>query len=148
MSTHVASIVSGMKTLVAASLSTWEELPFVQDISKNNKRTAANAYGVRALAASESEGALLRTVTLDHTFEIILTENYVNRQSDAEIEASLNNLYDKADEIFKVLVNSKVNLPELVLSVSSPSILDPEILETAKFVALRLQLKVKYRSTL
>lgn len=155
MSNHVASIITEMKSIVATTAATitvedgsWSELPFVHDIAKNNKRSGRYAYGVRPLDASPAENALLRTVSLDHKFEVILSDSIVSRQSDEEVETSLGILYDCADEIFKELVNSKVNLPNLVLSVSEPSVLQPEVIEASKIVAIRLQLKVKYRSAL
>lgn len=149
MSTHVTSIISGIKTTVAAELGAdFSELPFVQDLTKNNKRTARYGYGVRPLDANTADGGVVRAYTLDHRFEVVLTESFVNRSSDAEIEACLGRLYDKADEVFKELVNSKAGVPDVVLSVSEPSMTQPEVIEAAKIVAIRLQLKVKYRSTI
>lgn len=149
MSAHVQSIVAGMKTIIAAELGAeWQELPYSHDLSKNNKRVKKNGYGVRPLDAASAEGNILRSIFLDHKFEIILTDSVVTRNSDLEISNSLDSLYDKADELFKELVNSKVALPNLVISVSEPSIQAPEIIEAASLVALRLQLKVKYRSDL
>lgn len=149
MSTHVTSIITEMKSQIATVLgATWQELQFVQELNRNNTRTAKNAYGVRPLDASSAEGAALRTITLDHFFEIILTDALIRRKADTDVEASTGTLYDKADEIFKVLVNSKVNLPSIVLSVSEPSLSAPEIIEDANLIAVRMRVKVKYRSTL
>lgn len=149
MSAHVQSIVTAMKASVSTVVGAgWDELPFVQDLSKNNKRTSKFAYGVRPLEANPAEGNILRSIFLDHKFEIILTDSIASRGNDLEIMSSLEELYDQADEIFKVLVNSKISLPDLVIVVSEPSMLAPEIIENAKIVALRLQLKVKYRSDL
>ena len=149
MSDYVADIITEMESIIVATVSAeWNKLPFVHDLAKNSKRTTRFAYGVRPLAANTAEGGIVRAYTLDHFFEVILTDTITNRGSDDPITTSLGILYDVADDIFKELVNSKVNLPLVVLSVSEPSMQQPEIIESAKIVALRLQLKVKYRGNL
>ena len=69
-------------------------------------------------------------------------------EGDSEKETVTNDMYDKLDEIFKDLVHTKVGLPANVLNAFGPSFSEPEILGDArnKFVALRMQFIIKYRS--
>jgi len=116
-------------------------------VEKNNLRDAKLAYGVRPLDAANA-ATLTRSYTLDHGFEVILTDTFARGDSDKQREDSLKVMYDKADEIFKNLVNHKINLASVVLDIQDPSLSEPEFLDDSKFVILRMQYVVKYRSNL
>ena len=88
---------------------------------------------------------MLRYYTVDHTFELILTDIWARDQDDSEREAVLETLYNKADEIFKDLHNSKVNGTANVLSVFDPTLLEPEFFDDKKIIVLRMQVTIKYR---
>jgi hypothetical protein len=148
MANIVEQILTETKSLMATELGgDYQELAFIYDVEKNNLRGARMAYGVRPVDAS-SAATLTRSYTLDHVFEIILTDTFARGDSDAQRETSLNTMYDKADEIFKSLVNHKINLPSTVLNVEEPSIAEPEFLDDNKLIVLRMQYVVKWRSDL
>lgn len=146
----MANIVQNIMTNIEASAVTilgasYQKLLFTSDVSKNDSRHIALAYGVRPLSAASSI-SITRAYTLDHTFELILTDLVARYISDAEKAIIINIMYDKCDQLFVSMVNSKLSLPASVLSVSSPSISEPEFLEDQKFVVFRMQFVVKYRS--
>ena len=148
MSTYVSQIITQIKAIAAAELgSTYQELPRIYDLSKLNLRTAKLAYSVRPLDASPAE-TIVRAYTLDHGFEIILTDTIARDDTDAQRETALNTMYNKADEIYKDLVNYNLNLASFVMNVSQPSFNEPEFMDDNKIVILRMQFIVKYRSNL
>ena len=148
MSNYVEQIITQSKLLIANELgSDYQELQFIYDIEKNTLRGARLAYGIRPLNAFTAEG-VTRVYTLDHEFEVILTDTFARGDNDSQREASLNTMYDKSDEIFKELVNKKINLANFVLNLFNPSISEPEFLDDNKFIILRFQFTVKYRSAL
>jgi hypothetical protein len=78
----------------------------------------------------------------------MLTDTIARDDSDAQRETVLNTMYNKAHEIFKDLVNQKINLASFVMNVSQPSLSEPEFIDDNKIVILRMQFVVKYRSNL
>jgi hypothetical protein len=102
---------------------------------------------VRPLDASPTQG-VNRTYNMDHRFELILGDTIARAENDSQHLTSLQTMYDAADEIFKDLVQTKIGLPTLVLNVFDPSLSEPELLDENKIVILRMQLTVKYRSSL
>lgn len=148
MSAIVQNIITQAESLASTTLgATYQRLPFVYDVTKNDVRHATLAYAVRPLSAIPAE-TVTKVYTLDHEFELILTDTIARAVSDDERRSALNTMYNKADEIFKALVNTKINLASTVLLVTSPSMSEPEFLYDHKFVVLRMQFTVKYRSAL
>lgn len=150
MSDHVSNIVTNTKELIATTLgATYQELAHVYEVTKNNIRNAKLAYGVRSLSA-DPVSTVTQTYTLDHLFEIILTDTAPRSgTSDAQLQASFMTMFNKADEIFKAMVNTKISLPLSVLNIFDPRILEPEIIDgETKMAVLRMQVTVKYRSAL
>lgn len=143
----VADILTQVKAVAATAAPTWHELPYVHNVGANNFRTAKLAYGVRPMDASPTS-SVNRVYTMDHRFEMVLTDSIARAADDSQIETTLGVLYGVADTIFKAMVNTAINLPSVVLMVSQPSLSEPEMYEKEKFVALRMQFVVKYRSTL
>lgn len=145
MASIVSNIVSGIRTVASNQLgANWQTLRNWYEVEKNDIRSAAQAYNVRPLAVSPSDGTM-RFYTVDQVFELILTDVITRGHGDSERETTLLELYNQADEIFKDLHNTKVNGTAGVLLVGSPSISEPEFLEEKKIVVLRMQFVIKYR---
>jgi len=148
MSAIVANIVTESKTLIATLLGAgYQELQYIYDVSKNNVRVAKLGYGVRPLGASSAE-TVNRSYTMDQGFEFVLTDTIARGADDSGITTSIWTMLDKADEIFKALIQTKINLPLVVLNIFDPSLSEPEILDEKGFVVVRMQVLVKYRSAL
>lgn len=147
MSAVVSDIVTGIRAVASNALgASWQELRYWYEIDKNDIRTAALAYNARPLGAIPVDGAM-KFYTVDQTFELILTDVITRGLGDSERETALLQLYDKADEIFKDLHNTKVNGTAGVLLVSQPSLAEPEFLDDKKIIVLRMQFVVKYRGS-
>lgn len=148
MSTYVTQITNETKSIASSTLGVeYKELRFVFDVAKNDIRSAEKAYGVRPLSAVTAE-SVTRFYTLDHEFELVLTDTIGRSDDDTQRQDAINIMYDKADEIFKAMIHTKINLASFVLNVTSPSMSEPEIINDNKFVILRMQYNVKYRSAL
>jgi len=143
----VSDIVSGVRTVASTALGAgWQTLRNWYEVDKNDVRSAAQAYNVRPLGAIPVDGAM-KFYTVDQTFELILTDVIARGHGDSERETALLVLYNKADEIFKDLHNTKVNGTSGVLLVSQPSLAEPEFLDEKKIIVLRMQFVVKYRGS-
>jgi len=148
MANTVEQILTQTKSIITNALGAdYQELRYIYDIEKNNLREARLAYGVHPLDAASAD-TVTCYYTLDHSFEIILTDTFARGDSDAQRETALNTMYNKADEIFKDMVSRKVNLPTLVLNVFEPGLGNPEFLDDNKFIVLRMGYSIKYRSRL
>jgi hypothetical protein len=147
MSATTSSIYTAILGVVATNAgASYQELPYVINVEKNDLRRIKNGYGVRYLEANASEG-VTRHYTLDQRFEIILTTSNPRKNDDSDLLTATATLYDLIDDIFKDLVATKVGLPSLVLLVYEPSISEPEYLNDNDFIVLRHQVTVKYRSS-
>lgn len=149
MAAIVTTILTNMLSTISTTLGAgYQELRHVYDVTKNDIRTAKLAYGVRPLSALSSDPGMLRAYTVDQSFEIILSDTITRGASDAERTTAIGTMFDKADEIFKVLVNTKAGAASYVLVVNNPAMSEPEFLEDNQIVLLRMQLNIRYRSTI
>jgi len=148
MANIVEQIYDAIKSEVATSLgASYQELPFVFDVSKNDLRRIKKGYGVLHKSATSAD-SVTRVYALDHSFQVIFTETNGRTNSDADAQEALNVLYDKIDEIFKGMVLRKLGLNSIVLLVFEPSIEEPEFLDDNQFLVLRFGFIVKYRQTI
>lgn len=142
-------IRDAMETEIQAELgATYKKLAYVQDVVKNNFRTQNNRYGVRALAATESDG-VTKSVRLTQSFEVVLTKGYFQSNVDdsEQIERALDNRENLLD-IYKRLVNNKAGLPGTVLNITNLTVDEPEYLEDEKVVVQRATMDITYRFSL
>ena len=146
MAQTVKNIVDNAETIIASVLgSPWKKLRYVWDLDKNDERDAKKAYGVKP-GPAENEASVTLYETLSQSFDFVLSDTVARGDSDDEIQAILDVLYDKADLIFKQFVNLKMNLTTTVLKVDERSMEGP-ILSGDK-VFLRVPFVVRYRQSL
>ena len=88
----------------------------------NNK-----CWGVRHGAADPADG-ILKAVTLDTTFDVVLSQCYVDKLDDDAKQDAVNELHTRFEAIYCDLVNTKAGVPLNVLLVDQPSIAAPELL--------------------
>lgn len=148
MATTAIQIVTQSETLAATVLGgSWKKLLFVFDLTENTERVAYKGYAVRPLEAGNAP-TVNRSYMLNHRFELILTNTFARRESDAEVFTSLSTLYDYADQIYRQFETTKVNLGTTVSLVTNPSISEPEILLDRGMIVLRMQYQVMYRNSI
>lgn len=142
----VEQIHSGIKTIAQATLgSDWVELKRVLKPEENDSRAVAKAFGIRHGAADTADG-VTRVYTMDQRFEVVLARYAPPLSDDSQIQATFNDLFSKADDIFRALLLKKVGLPSIVLNVERPSLSQPDVLKNDAAV-LVMGLIVKYRNS-
>lgn len=134
------------KVRTATGLLVTDRLRFIFDVEKNDSRTVDDGFGVRYLGGF-SASTVNKFYTIDQSFEIILTKRIPRQQDDDDALGSFNTLFDRADLIFKEILDTQIDL-SFVLLVSEPSMDEPEILQDGSYAVLRLQVTVKYRQSL
>ena len=148
MSLVVKSINDALETQLLATLgSPWTELDYLFDLERNSFRQNTKRFGARPLSGS-SLGGVTRQYTIDHVFEIVLTTDYVNKQSDAAQKAAMLSLFDKMSDILVVILKNKIGIPNIVLNIEPFSHLEPEFLDEHNVVVQRTQVTVRYREAL
>jgi len=139
----VEQIFDKIGDITAAELSDHARLRKVLQPELNDLRSVSRAFGVTHGDAISADG-VTRHYTLDHTFNLILTDRIVDRDNDAAVQSVFNSLYDRADKVLVKIISSKIGLPSIVLSIDEPSFSAPEVLENVAAV-LSVSFVVKYR---
>lgn len=148
MSANATNILTAIYSLLASVLTGYQEIPHVYDPAKNNSRQARLGYGARV--GSGEPGATVTThYTMDRQFEIVLTDTVPKMgDSDEQLRDAIGVMDDKADELFRRMVQTKLGVSEVLL-VSEPRLLAPEVVDgDGKIVILVMQVTIKYRNTL
>lgn len=120
---------------------TWQRLKKVFAPEQNDFRNIELGFGVRHGAATPDTDAT-KVFILSHKFDILLADRSANRDNDLAIQDRLNVLYDKADDIFKTAVRTKLSL-DLVTHVDGLEYQEPQILENG-CILLTASLDVRY----
>jgi hypothetical protein len=101
-------------------------------------------YGFLPLGADFVEGRRLGSVTMDHTFQLVLTTDYRNHDDDREAMDALTGLYESANDIQKELAKRYTSISDKLLIVRPVGFEDPEFIEDNTIVALRFNLVFNY----
>jgi hypothetical protein len=148
MSSLVSTIITGIETRLAAVLTTYDPLRYYFDLEKNDYAGNNSRYAVIPKEV-ESQAGVVRSVTVNQGFQIVLTSGYRNNpKSDTDLQAVVKDLYDKMDDVLNDLFLTKLGAPSVVLLLTLNGIEEPEILEENKVIALRMNLTVRYRRDL
>lgn len=141
-------IQQAIQNRVANNQGDFKKLAYQEDIPKNNFRNTPKRYGVRVLESSQIAG-VTKHATFDHTFELVLTDQYfeTNIDDNKKVEAYLN-LRGAAYEVYKDLVKSKAGLPSQVINVYGLVLNAPEFITESKVVVQRAQMTVTARLSL
>ena len=143
---YVEQITSSMITEAQTALGgDYKELCYFYDLEKNGFNSNAKRFGVIPVEA-KSVLTVAKAYTLDHSFQLIVTDNYFNKEDgDISQREVANQIYDKVDEVTARIYASKVGIPSIVFFVSLDSISEPEFLEDDNVVAIRANYIIKYR---
>jgi len=145
--TLVADITTNGKALIASTLpAAYAALDYEHEIEKNAFENNATRYGFISLGAPTLLPAerTNRNVTVDHTFQLILTTDFRNHDDDTAQVTAKNELFQRTHELMQVFINKKANTAG-VLIVRGLNIEDPEFLDDNTVIALRTNLSVLYR---
>ena len=144
----VRSIYDALVSEVSDELGTdWTQLQnFLENIEANTSRNIVKGFGVIPGQAIPTAG-VVRFMTLDQQFSIVLTDKNTREINDTErVDALLDRLYDRGEAVLVRILNQQLGLAGTVLSVSTPSMADPIYLDS--YIVLNLSVVVKYRRQL
>lgn len=127
--------------------STYSQLDYILDVSKNQFFGNKRRFGVRPLSGASVIG-VTRQYTIDQEFEIIITHDFVNVTNDSDQRAKQFILYDQMDSIFVDLFLTKANIPNIILNIEAITLGEPEFNLDESLAVLRSQIVVKYRQAL
>jgi hypothetical protein len=144
MSLIARNVYDAIKTQVAATLGVdWRELRYVFDIPQNDGRGIVKGFGIAPEDAPPAN-TIIRAMTFAHVFQIVLTQTNVREQDDTDaIAATLDELYNKADDILHDVLNQQLGIPDKIMTVTNGGISAPEFLES--YIVLRFRVIVLYR---
>jgi len=149
----MAAIVTDIRAAILAQQATtlggtYQRIPYVFNVERMDIRTARLGYGCRALGGVPPDVQMNRTFTIDQGFEMVFTDTFAKDVKDLDKETAIDTMFNKADEVMKAIVNTKLGLSATVLFVGAPTYAEPELVRAAKVVVLRVQFIVKYRTAL
>jgi len=142
----VQEIQEAIKPIIKA-VTGYTQLDYEYDIDLNSDRGYTEKYGFIPQDASFAEGKSMGFTTKDHTFQLILTNDFKNQDDDTAQNSALMVMYEKAQTLLKDLQKSRLALPtptNKVKLISGLSFDDPEFSGDNSTVALRLNLKIQY----
>ena len=150
MANIVEQINDAIKSQVSTTLgASYSELDYVIDVAMNDFRNETKRYGVRPkFGADDFAGGIKGHYNANQEFEVILTHDYVNRDSDEDQRAKQFILLDAVDSILKDILLSKAGLPAIILNISAFIIEEPEFLDEDNLSVQRISFNVKYRQAL
>ncbi len=135
--------------LLATLGSDYVKLSFGSDLSMNKFGRSVKRFAVIPKSAVVVVDGPAGANTIDHRFEIILTDGYVNGAAaqlndDLKLE-KIGELQDKALLIYKDLQMNKSSLNGQVLIVNGLNVSEIEYLDEEKVAVLKIEINIKYK---
>lgn len=148
MANTISTIFDNLKAQVAATVdASFLQLTHPRQLEKNDSRVLTKGWGLRFLDGPSTD-TITKAYTIDQGFELILTRTNLRQENEVQVEDAEKLLFDEATDIMLPLINTNIGLTVGVSKVSAPSFSEPELVNDASFVALRVQFTVTYRQQL
>lgn len=144
----VKEIIEETKQTVSGLLPEFNRLDYEYDVEKNADTRLGKRFGFIPAVANFKEGSALGFTTMEHTFQLILTNEYKNKDDDSAQASALEELYSAAHSVLKSLQKKPLTLPTAgyrVLLVSGISFEEPEYFNENETVILRANFLYTYR---
>lgn len=147
MSTLVSTINTHLLTQIALALPTYTEINILYNIDSNAKDKLNNRYGSKPLASSEVDGVLGK-YTMDHLFEITLTNSYKSSKllSDSNKASVIITLQDAVHDVYQQFKRSSPS--GVIVEITDLAMDIPEIDTDNKIIIQTMNVIVKYRNDL
>ena len=143
----VSEIQVAIKDLLPA-LTGHTQLDYEYDLGPNPENGYSKRFGFIPKAADFAEGRSMGFTTMNHTFQLILTDDFSNKDEDVEQNTALMGLYTIAETVLKDFQKSRLALPtstNKVLLISGLTFEDPEFSSDNSVVVLRTNFVIQYR---
>lgn len=144
----VSEIITEVKLTLDALLTSYARLDYEFEIEKNSDRGNTKRFGFIPGPADFKEGSALGFTTMLHTFQLILTTDYQNKDDDSAQANALQGMYAEAHGVIKAIQKKSITLPTsgyTVLLISGANFDDPEHFNDNSSTALRANLVITYR---
>jgi len=143
MTSATTDVLNAIETRVNAVLPSYTRLKYSYEIEKNDKRSSSAGYGIGAGSSISAEGTF-RTITLDQSFFVILSQDFGGRSNDEAERTALKTIYDDLETLYKDLFQSKIGIPSTVYLVSDLSLDEPAKMGQ-NVISVRMNFVVKTR---
>ena len=143
----VQEIVEAIKPIIE-SVTGHAQLDYEYNVELNSDRGYEARYGFIPQSADFVDGRSMGFTTMNHGFQLILTDDFQNKDDDTAQNTSVMALYEKSQSLLKDLQKSRLVLPtptNKVLLISGLSFEEPEFSGDNSTVALRLNFIIQYR---
>ena len=141
----VLDITNQMIAQVQATLPARSESKYIWSIDANSYRTNKNIFCVRPGSAINVLGTN-RTVTLDQSFEILLSTEFKNKaDNDTSLDDAIFALYEDHEKLYPLMFQRNFNIPR-VLVVNQVELDAPDIDNDNNIVSITARFTVKYRT--
>ena len=143
----VNEIEVACKALLDTFLVGYQRLDYEYDITNNSERSIDKRYGFISGAASFAEGRAMGFTTIDHTFTLVLVDDFQAKDDDNALREALFRQYQLSQNALKELQKSRLALPTVgnrVLLISGLSFDEPELFEDNSTVVLRANFTIRY----
>jgi len=143
----VDEIIVAIKALLPG-LTGFTQLDYEYDVALNAEDRQAKKFGFIPKEADFIEGRGMGFTTVDHTFQMILTDDFKNFDDDTTQHTKLMALYTTSQNAQVEFQKSRLALPtpgHLVMLISLSGIEEPEFLGENNIVILRTNFKIQYK---
>jgi len=143
----VEEIISEVKQVLAPILTDYSLLDYEYNVELNSERGLDKRYGFISGLATFAEGRALGFTTMNHTFQLILVDDYQNQDDEGALRAALFKQYELSQNALKDLQKSRLTLPTIgnrVLLISGQSYEEPETFSDNSIVVLRANFNFQY----
>lgn len=148
MSNVITTIFDNLKTVISSTVdASYKELKFVRELGKNDTRNLEKGWGLKFLDGPATD-TITKAYSVDQGFELVLTRTNIRKNDETDVESAEKLLFDEATDIMIPLIHNNIGATVGVSKVSAPSFSEPELLNDASFIALRVQFTVTYRQQL
>lgn len=145
----IKELIEGFENTIQTVLgSDWKKLDYIFEIDKNSLSRNSKRFGVRAVSGISDSG-VTRALTMNHDFEIILTDSYINKDGSDEKQRELvDELHKKIFEIFNSIFLTKAGKPQYIMNLNKLNLNEIEFITDDNITILRSQITVIYRQSL
>jgi hypothetical protein len=147
VSSIVETIYTDLKTQILAALPARYESRYVWDPARNPSTANSSIFMIRPQGAT-SANTTNRAITLDHSFDVILSTSYKNiKETDTPLRNAIFALHEDHETIYRFAFLSNFGIPRVLL-VSTVDIAEPDIDEENGVVSIVATYTIKYRTEL
>ena len=144
----ISTIKNNLETRILASLIGYSKLSFINDLKLNKFGNQSKRFSVKAMSANSNEGQV-GINTLDHKFEITLTDSYAygatSQLNDDMQSAKTVELQDNSLILFKSFQLNKASISSNILIINELSLKEVEYLNEEKIAVLKFEINIKYK---